>query len=56
MKRIETPVKRVPHKGIHESMKNEWRAELRYRHTALKEKAEDENDECEKRVRTRMQG
>ena len=36
----------VPQKGMHNNMKNEWRGELRNRHAALKEKEEDESDEC----------
>ena len=49
-------MKRVPRKGIYSNIKNVWIVELRNRHAVLMNEEEDENDECKKRVRTRIQG
>ena len=43
-------MKRVPQKGIHNNIKNERRSELINRHAALKDKEEEENDECKKEL------
>ena len=43
-------MKRFPLKGMHNNIKNERRVELSNSHEVLKEKSEDENDECKKEL------
>ena len=49
-------MKRVLSKGIHNTSKKEGRVELSNRHSALKEKVEDENDECKKELEPEYRG
>ena len=49
-------MKQVPRKDIHSNRKNEWRLKLSNMHVVLKEKEEDENDECKTELEPESRG